>query len=47
MGGTRNGVLSGENGQFYVFVNEPLELIFSMIGYETQQVKVASGSRYK
>ncbi|MGE8378095.1 MAG: SusC/RagA family TonB-linked outer membrane protein [Sphingobacterium sp.] len=44
LGGTRNGVLSGENGQFYVVVNEPLELIFSMIGYETQQVKVASGA---
>lgn len=42
-GSSRNGVLSGENGRFYVIVNAPLDLLFSMVGYESQQIKVTSG----
>ncbi|GHE35793.1 SusC/RagA family TonB-linked outer membrane protein [Sphingobacterium griseoflavum] len=40
IGRARYDILSGENGQFYVTANEPVELLFSMVGYESQQFKV-------
>lgn len=39
----RNGVLSDANGKFYVvLLNESLDLGFSMVGYESQQVEVTT-----
>lgn len=43
VGSANNGVLSGENGLFFIMMSSKVELLFSMVGYETKRVEVSSG----
>lgn len=42
VGSANNGVLSGENGVFFVVMSKKTELLFSMVGYESKRVEVSS-----